>query len=97
MLGRRGGKRCRGRGGGLQRFHGHGRPDVVYVEGLIGNLYLERPDDFARYREAFEDLRDYALSPRDSVERIAEIPQRRQRPSVPSAGSRPEDERTAPW
>ena len=40
---------------------------VVFVEGLIDNLYLEKPADIARYREALEYLRDHALSPCDSV------------------------------
>jgi transcriptional regulator with XRE-family HTH domain len=40
---------------------------VVFVEGLYSNLYLERPDQVGRYREALEYLRDAALSPRDSI------------------------------
>jgi transcriptional regulator with XRE-family HTH domain len=48
-------------------------PDLVYVEGLINNLLLERPAELARYREALEYLRDSALSPRDSLSLIAEI------------------------
>jgi transcriptional regulator with XRE-family HTH domain len=48
-------------------------PGLVFVEGLTSNLYLERPAELARYREALEHLRDSALSPRDSVNRIAEI------------------------
>ncbi len=48
-------------------------PGMVFVEGLASNLYQERPDELARYREALEYLRDLALSPRDSVNRIAEI------------------------
>lgn len=46
---------------------------VVFVEGLTGNQYLERKADIARYREAIENLRDTALSPRDSVQRINEL------------------------
>jgi transcriptional regulator with XRE-family HTH domain len=48
-------------------------PPVVFVEGLTGNQYLERKADIARYREAVESLRDTALSPRDSVQRINEM------------------------
>jgi hypothetical protein len=40
--------------------------DVVYVEGLIGQLYLDQPKDLIRYWQVFERLRDIALSPRDS-------------------------------
>ena len=46
---------------------------VVFVEGLTGNHYFEKPADISRYREAIEYLRDTALSPRDSVQRVAEI------------------------
>ncbi len=44
---------------------------VVFVEGLTGNQYMERRADILRYREAIEYLRDSALSPRDSLSRIA--------------------------
>ena len=47
--------------------------DVVFVEGLVSHIYQERPAELARYREALDYLRDAALSPRDSVNRIAEI------------------------
>jgi hypothetical protein len=46
---------------------------VIYLEGLTGNQYLERPADITRYREAVEYLRDSALSPRDSLSLIAEV------------------------
>jgi transcriptional regulator with XRE-family HTH domain len=46
---------------------------VVFVEGLTGNQYLEKPADIARYREAIEYLRDSALAPRDSLARIDEV------------------------
>ncbi len=45
----------------------------VFVEGLISHQYQERRPDLDRYREAIESLRDSALSPRDSVLRIAEM------------------------
>ena len=51
-------------------------PDLVYVEGLMSNLYQERPAELERYREALEYLRDAALSPRDSLSLIAEIKDR---------------------
>lgn len=43
---------------------------VVYVEGLTSSQYHERPVDLAQYREAIEYQRDFALSPRDSVQRL---------------------------
>jgi transcriptional regulator with XRE-family HTH domain len=48
-------------------------PPVVYVEGLVTSQYYERGADVARYRESVEYIRDSALSPRDSVQRLAEI------------------------
>jgi hypothetical protein len=38
----------------------------VYVEGLAGNIYVERETDVARYGEVFDDLRDMALDPSGS-------------------------------
>ena len=46
---------------------------IVYVEGLVSQLYLERPAEIVRYREAIEYLRDAALSTQDSRSLIAEI------------------------
>jgi len=46
---------------------------VVFVEGLTGNQYFEKPADVSRYREALEYLRDTALSPRDSVQLVTEM------------------------
>lgn len=46
---------------------------VVFIEGLTSNQYLERRPDIVRYREAVEYLRDSALSPHDSIQRINEL------------------------
>jgi transcriptional regulator with XRE-family HTH domain len=54
-------------------FAGTMLPDLVFVEGLVSHLYLERPDELDRYREALEYLRDEALNPRDSAKTIEEI------------------------
>lgn len=48
-------------------------PDVVFVEGLIGSTYLERPEDLKRYHEIFDKLQSIALSPKDTADMIAEI------------------------
>ncbi|HZG90623.1 MAG TPA: helix-turn-helix transcriptional regulator [Pseudonocardia sp.] len=37
-------------------------PDVAYVENLAGSRYLDKPTDVAQFREAFEEVRDRALS-----------------------------------
>ena len=46
---------------------------VVFVEGLSSNKYLERDADVARYRETIDYLGNLALSPEESVQRIAEV------------------------
>jgi transcriptional regulator with XRE-family HTH domain len=46
-------------------------PSVVYVEGLIGFMYLERPQDISRYQVVFEHLGTQALTPRESIELIS--------------------------
>jgi transcriptional regulator with XRE-family HTH domain len=46
---------------------------VVFFEALTGNHYLGKDADIERYREAVEYLRDYALSPRDSMELITKV------------------------
>jgi len=46
---------------------------VVYVEGLVGQIYMERPQDVERYEQVFDRLRTMAASPRDSMKFIKEI------------------------
>jgi transcriptional regulator with XRE-family HTH domain len=41
--------------------------NIVYVEGLSGHMYLERPSDVERYQEVFERLRTMAPTPEESV------------------------------
>jgi len=48
-------------------------PGVVFVEGLIGSTYLERPEDLKRYHEIFNKLQSIALSPKDSSDLIAKF------------------------
>jgi transcriptional regulator with XRE-family HTH domain len=48
-------------------------PGVVFVEGLIGSTYLERPEDLERYRDIFKELQSIALNPKDSSDLIAEL------------------------
>jgi transcriptional regulator with XRE-family HTH domain len=49
--------------------------NVVYVEGMIGQIYLERPQDVERYRHTFDHLRAMAWSPADSVDSMSRIAQ----------------------
>jgi transcriptional regulator with XRE-family HTH domain len=48
-------------------------PSVVYVEGLVGGIYLDRPQDIDRYQQVFELLLAQALSPQESTELIAKM------------------------
>jgi transcriptional regulator with XRE-family HTH domain len=48
-------------------------PGVVFVEGLIGSTYLDRPDDLKRYREIFDRLQSIALNPKDTADLIADL------------------------
>ena len=48
-------------------------PGVVFVEGLVGSIYLERSEELARYRQIFERLQAIALSPKDTIALIAKI------------------------
>jgi transcriptional regulator with XRE-family HTH domain len=51
---------------------GESAPSVVYVEGLMGLIYIERPQDVSRYLQVFENLRAASLTPKESIELIAE-------------------------
>jgi hypothetical protein len=46
---------------------------VVYVEGLVGWLYIELAQDIERYEQVFGRLCDIALNPKDSIELIANV------------------------
>jgi uncharacterized protein (DUF2267 family) len=54
-------------------FAGTQLPNLVFVETLVSQLYIERPDEVERYSEALDYLRDAALNPRDSAKKIEEI------------------------
>jgi len=43
-------------------------PDVIYVEGLVGYIYLEHSRDVQRYKDVFDRLSTMALTPRKSAE-----------------------------
>ena len=42
-------------------------PDIVFVEGLSGEVFLDKPEDLERYHQVFARLKTVALSPKDSV------------------------------
>ena len=45
-------------------------PDVVYIEGMMGDLYLESVESVTRYRESFGRLEHDSLSPTDTMDAI---------------------------
>lgn len=45
--------------------------DLVYVESMAGDLFLEEEPEIRRYTSAFDHMRALALSPGDSVKLIA--------------------------
>jgi transcriptional regulator with XRE-family HTH domain len=49
-------------------------PGFIYVEGLVGFIYLENARDLDRYREVFEVLRSSkALNPKDSRDLVIKV------------------------
>jgi transcriptional regulator with XRE-family HTH domain len=50
-----------------------GQAPVIYVEGLVGNIYLERVDELENYQLVLEKLRSMALSSQDSAKLVAKI------------------------
>lgn len=57
----------------LMSFPEPGDPDLAYVEGYMGSVFLEKSDDLARCTLAFDHLRATALSPDDSVTMIMAV------------------------
>lgn len=47
--------------------------DVVYVEGAVGNIYLESAADLERYRRILSRLQAIALDPEGSAAKVARI------------------------
>lgn len=48
-------------------------PELVYVDTLAGDIFLEADEDIRRYRTMFDHLRAVALSPTDSARLIATV------------------------
>ncbi len=48
-------------------------PGVIYVEGLFGFVYLERPQDVERYRRTFQDTQSIAATEPESIALISRI------------------------
>ena len=45
-------------------------PGVVFVEGMIGSTYPDRPEDLKKYYDVFNKLQSIALSPKDTSDLI---------------------------
>lgn len=48
-------------------------PSIVYVEGLVGQIYIERLPHVKMYQQVFDRLRNIALSPKDSNALLTKI------------------------
>ena len=48
-------------------------PTILHIEGLISAQYLDQKSAVDRYREVLDQLRDVALSPRESLILITKI------------------------
>jgi Domain of unknown function (DUF5753) len=56
----------------LLEFEAGTRAPVVHIEGLTGGLFRVTPGEVEVYQDAFDDLRERALSPDESRTAIAE-------------------------
>jgi transcriptional regulator with XRE-family HTH domain len=48
-------------------------PDLVYSEGMVGFIYLDRPEDITRYHQVFEHLGQLALAPDQSAQLMLDV------------------------
>jgi transcriptional regulator with XRE-family HTH domain len=48
-------------------------PSVVYLDGLIGQIFVEQQAEIERYRRAFADLAAIALGPSDSIDLVKAV------------------------
>jgi len=47
--------------------------DLIYIDSMAGDLFLESEADISRYRSIFDNLVAVALSPKDSASLVAEL------------------------
>jgi Domain of unknown function (DUF5753)/Helix-turn-helix domain len=48
-------------------------PAMVYVEGLVGQVWLERPQEIHRYKQVFDYLQVMSMSQRSSLDLLAKL------------------------
>ncbi|MBZ4321098.1 helix-turn-helix domain-containing protein [Streptomyces huiliensis] len=53
-------------------------PEIIYIDSMAGDLFLEAEADVRRYGGLFDNLRAVALSPDDTLNLIAELAQEMQ-------------------
>jgi transcriptional regulator with XRE-family HTH domain len=57
----------------MLRFEGSDMPELVYVEGRAGHLFLSRDADVKRFRDTLDHLRARAVDPDDSLELMRDL------------------------
>ena len=57
----------------LFEFADEAVPSIVHIEGLVSAQFMDRKESVDRYREVLDNLRDAALSPRESQVLITKI------------------------
>ncbi|MEO3812721.1 helix-turn-helix transcriptional regulator [Sphaerisporangium sp. B11E5] len=50
-------------------------PDITYIEGTMGDVYLESVEDCVKHRQRFDGISAKAMSPEDSLALIKELTQ----------------------
>ena len=60
-------------------------PSLVYVEGLVGRIYVESPHDIARYQQVFEYLCSVALNPQESIKLVERVSAKHKGMSISTA------------
>jgi transcriptional regulator with XRE-family HTH domain len=60
----------------ILKFNEPVAPDIVYIEGILGDIFLDDATSIERYTDAFEHLRAIALRPTRTAEILASLAER---------------------
>lgn len=63
----------------MLRFHEEDLPEVVYVEHLLGALYIDRHDHVQRYTQVYDRLGDLSLTHAETIDLLTELVEGRER------------------
>jgi transcriptional regulator with XRE-family HTH domain len=74
----------------IYEFQADDSPPVVWVESLAGDTYYSDPDDVRLYTTAFEGMRKFALSARESADYLSSLAKDIERYLAESEGGREE-------